>query len=163
MVVFWTALTAFMSRGCQRFPLLSALWLVGDSVAVSLRRVWTRLQMMSVLRIFQVVLLLSHLAYPVFSWLHVHSWTSANLKPWTPQDVITPCSSHSCLTDPNSVVLWKNIGSGAHSSFSASTGPSRKNTHKLKPTAARSTWQCSTSTTGPSVVPIKPHTLSSKG
>ena len=38
----------------------------------------------------------------VFSWLiHVHLWTSAHLKPWTAQDVITLCSSRSCLTDPN--------------------------------------------------------------
>ena len=40
------------------FPLPSALWLVGDSVAVSLRCVWTRDRMMSFLRIVQVVLLL---------------------------------------------------------------------------------------------------------
>ena len=46
----------------------------------------------------------------------MHSWTSAHLKPRTAQDVITPCSSHSGLTDPNSFVLWKNLGSGAHSS-----------------------------------------------
>ena len=64
---------------------------------------------------FQVVLLLSHPAvYLFFSWLlHVHSWTSAHLKPWTAQDVITLCSSHSCLTDPNSFVLWKTLGRGA--------------------------------------------------
>ena len=43
----WTAHTAIKSRGCHRFPLLSALWLVGDSVAVSLRCVWTRDWMMS--------------------------------------------------------------------------------------------------------------------
>ena len=42
----WTAHTTITSRGCQHFPLLSALWLVGDSVAVSLRRVWTRDRMM---------------------------------------------------------------------------------------------------------------------
>ena len=42
----WTAHTGIKSRGCQRFPLLSALWLVGDSAAVSLRCVWTRDQMM---------------------------------------------------------------------------------------------------------------------
>ena len=35
------------SRGFQRFPLLSDLWLVGDSVAVNLRCVWTRDRMMS--------------------------------------------------------------------------------------------------------------------
>ena len=33
----WTAHTTITSRGCQHFPLLSALWLVGDSDAVSLR------------------------------------------------------------------------------------------------------------------------------
>ena len=43
----WTAQTTIASRGCQRFPLLSALWLVGDGVAVSLRCVWTRDLMMS--------------------------------------------------------------------------------------------------------------------
>ena len=37
----------------------------------------------------------------------MHSWTSAHLKPWTAQDVITLCSSHSCLTDFNSFVLWR--------------------------------------------------------
>ena len=43
----WTAHTTITSRGCQHFPLLSALWLVGDSDAVSLRCVWTRDRMMS--------------------------------------------------------------------------------------------------------------------
>ena len=43
----WTAHATITSRGCQHFPLLSALWLVGDSVAVSLRRVGTRDRMMS--------------------------------------------------------------------------------------------------------------------
>ena len=43
----WTAHTTITSRECQHFPLLSALWLVGDSVAVSLRCVWTRDRMMS--------------------------------------------------------------------------------------------------------------------
>ena len=56
----WTANTAITSRKCQRCPLLSALWLVGDSVAVSLGCVWTRDRMMSFVRFFQVVLLLSH-------------------------------------------------------------------------------------------------------
>ena len=66
---------------------------------------------------FQVFLLLCHLAYLLFSWsLHVHSWTSAHLGPWTAQGVITLCSSHSCLNDLDSFVLWKNLGSGAHSS-----------------------------------------------
>ena len=109
----WTANTAITSRKCQRCPLLSALWLVGDSVAVSLGCVWTRDQMMSFVGFFQVVLLLSHPAFPVFSWLHMHPRTSALLKPWTAQGVITPCSSHSCLTDSNSFVLWKNLGRGA--------------------------------------------------
>ena len=43
----WTAHTTITSRGCQRLPLLSDLWSVGDSVAVSLRCVWTRDRMMS--------------------------------------------------------------------------------------------------------------------
>ena len=72
----WTARTSNKARGCQRFPLLSALWLVGDNIAVSLRCVWTHDRVMTFLRHVQVVLLLSHPAYPVFSWLHVHSWTS---------------------------------------------------------------------------------------
>ena len=38
----WTAHTTITSRGCQHVPLLSALWLVGDGDAVSLRCVWTR-------------------------------------------------------------------------------------------------------------------------
>ena len=48
----WTAHTTIKSRGCQRFLLLSALGLVGDSVALSLRCVWTRDRMMSFLRNF---------------------------------------------------------------------------------------------------------------
>ena len=43
----WTAHTTITSRGRQHFALLSALWLVGDSVAVSLRCVRTRDSMMS--------------------------------------------------------------------------------------------------------------------
>ena len=49
----WTAHTTIKSRGCQRFPLLSALGLVGDSVAVSLRCVWTRDWMMSFREFFR--------------------------------------------------------------------------------------------------------------
>ena len=43
----WTAHTTITSRGCQHFPSLSPLWLVGDSDVVSLRCVWTRDRMMS--------------------------------------------------------------------------------------------------------------------
>ena len=43
---------------CEHYSLFSALWLVDDSVAVSLRYIWTRDDMMSFLRIVQVVLLL---------------------------------------------------------------------------------------------------------
>ena len=43
----WTAQTTITSRGCQHFSLLSALWSVGDSDAVSFRCVWTRDRMMS--------------------------------------------------------------------------------------------------------------------
>ena len=63
------------------------------------------------------------------SWLiHVHSWTSAHLKPWTTQDVITPCSSHSCLTDPN-LLLWKTLKSGAQFSIPLSPPPPPTPTH----------------------------------
>ena len=96
------------------FPLLSALWLVDDSAAVSLRYVLTRDQM-TIFCVFQLVL---PAVFLVISWfIHVHSWTSAHLKPWTAQDVITPCSSHSCLTDPDSFVSWKTLGSGAQFSI----------------------------------------------
>ena len=110
----WSAHTATKSRD---FPCFSASWLVGDSVAVSLRCVWTRDRMVSFLRISEVVLLLSPLAYPVFSW-----FTCALMDIRTSQAVVrsrrhhTPCSSQSCLTDPNPIVVWKNLGSGAHSS-----------------------------------------------
>ena len=43
--------------------------------------------------------------------------THGHLKPWTAQDVITLCSSHSCLTDPNSFVLWKTLGSSGAQFF----------------------------------------------
>ena len=68
------------------FPLLSALWLVDDSAAVSLRFVLTRDLMMSFVK-FSVSSSVVHPAvFLVFSWLiHVHSWTSAHLKPWTAQ------------------------------------------------------------------------------
>ena len=66
--------TTVTSRGCQHFPLLSALWLVGDSDAVSLRCVWTRDRMMSFYEKFSCS---SSVVHPVvnlvFSWLlHVH-------------------------------------------------------------------------------------------
>ena len=92
---------------------------------------------------FQVVFLLCHPAYPVFSrLLRVHSWTSAHLKPWTAQDVITPCSSHSCFTYPNSFVLWKNLGSGAPPSLPPLLPPSfppshqPRHTHTTTPTTS---------------------------
>ena len=46
----------------------------------------------------------------------MNSRTSAHLKPETAQDVITPCSSHSCPTDPN-LLYWKTLGSGAQFSI----------------------------------------------
>ena len=78
-------------RECQHFPLLSALWLVDDSAAVRLRYELTRDRMMS----FSNLSVSSSVVHPavflVFSWvIHVHSWTSAHLKPLTAQDVITP-------------------------------------------------------------------------
>ena len=39
------------------------------------------------------------------------------IKPWTAQDVITPCSSHTCLTDPNLLYCGKPFGSGAQFSI----------------------------------------------
>ena len=119
----WAAHTTITSRGCQHFPLLSALWLV-DSDAVSLRCARTRDPMM-IFDIFSGSSSVVHPAvYPVFSWLsHVHSWISAHLKPWTAQDVITLCSSYSCLTYPNSFVSWKTLGSGDHFSVGESPFP----------------------------------------
>ena len=70
----WTAHTTITSRGCQHFPLLSALWSVGDSVAVSLRCVWTRDRMMSFEKYSGSSFVVHPAVYPVFSWLlHVHS------------------------------------------------------------------------------------------
>ena len=74
------------------FPLLSALLLVGDSAAVSLRYVLTRDWMM--IFVFSVSSSVLPAVFLVISWLtHVHSWTSAHLNPWTAQDVITPVRS----------------------------------------------------------------------
>ena len=99
----WIAHTTITSRGCQRFPLLLVTALLSVFVA------YGHVTGCVFLRICQVVLLLCHPTYRVFSWLlHVHSWTSAHLKPWTAQDVITLCSSHSCLTDPNSFSVVEN-------------------------------------------------------
>ena len=87
---------------CFINSLLSALWLVDDSAAVSLRYVLTR-DRMTIFCVFQFVpSVVLPAVFLVISWLiHVHSWTSAHLKPWTAQDVITPCNSHTCFTDPN--------------------------------------------------------------
>ena len=94
------------------FPLHSALWLVDDSAIVGLRHVWTRDPMLIFLSLSVSSSVVHPAVFLVFSWLtHVHSWTSAHLKPWTAQDVIAPCSSHSCLTDPNPFVLWTTVGS----------------------------------------------------
>ena len=88
---------------CFIKSLLSALWLVDDSAAVSLRYVLTRDGMTTFVP--SVVLRAAFLA---ISWLiHVHSWTSAHLKPWTAQGVIAPCSSHTCLTDSNLLYCGK--------------------------------------------------------
>ena len=48
------------------------------------------------------------------------------------QDVIIFCSSHSCLTDLDSFVLWKTLGSGAQFSVGASLG----RVHSVDPGAA---------------------------
>ena len=68
---------------CFIKSLLSALWLVDDSAAVSLRYVLPRDRMTTFFVFFQLV---SSVVLPavflVMLWLiHVHSWTSARLKP----------------------------------------------------------------------------------
>ena len=72
-----------------------------------------------------------HLAvFLVFSrLLHVQSWTSAHLKPWTSQDVITLCSSHSCLTDPNSLYCGKTSEVVPNFPFPPSSSPSPPSPH----------------------------------
>ena len=100
------------------FHVLSALWLVDGSAAVVLRHVWTRDRMMSFGEFSGSSSVVHPEVYLVFSWLlHVHSWTSAHLKPWTAQDVITLRSSYSCLTSPNSLVLWKTLVRGVQFSI----------------------------------------------
>ena len=103
MLLVW--LSSFMNANI--FPLLSALWLVDDRAAVSLRYVLTRDRMtIFCYSVGSSVVLPA--VFLIISWLiRVHSWTSAHLKPWTAQDVITPCSSHSCLTDPNLLYCGK--------------------------------------------------------
>ena len=62
--------------------LLSALWLLDDNAAVSLRHVLTR-DRLTTFCVFQLVpsVVLPDV-FLVISWLiHVHSWTSAHLKP----------------------------------------------------------------------------------
>ena len=67
---------------CFIKSLLSALWLVDDSAAVSLRYVLTR-DRMTTFCVFQLVpSVVLPAVFLVISWLiHVHSWTSAHLKP----------------------------------------------------------------------------------
>ena len=43
--------------------------------------------------------------------------THLYIKPWTAQDVITPCSSRTCLTDPDFLYCGKPFGSGAQFSI----------------------------------------------
>ena len=68
---------------CFIKSLLSGLWLVDDSAAVSLRYVLTRDRMTTFFCVFQLVLsVVLPAVFLVISWLiHVHSWTSAHLKP----------------------------------------------------------------------------------
>ena len=73
----WSQLMDLECFSCFIKSLLSALWLVHDSAAVSLRYVLTR-DLMTIICVFQFFLLL----FLVISWLiHVHSWTSAHLQP----------------------------------------------------------------------------------
>ena len=62
--------------------LLSALWLVDDSAAFSLRYVLAR-DGMTTFHVFQLVLsVVLPAVFLVISWLmHKHSWTSAHLQP----------------------------------------------------------------------------------
>ena len=80
---------------CFIKSLLSALWLVDDSAAVSLRYVLRR-DWMTIFCVFQLVpsVVLPAVFLVISCLTHVHSWTSAHLKAQTAQDVITPCSSH---------------------------------------------------------------------
>ena len=39
--------------------------------------------------------------------------THLGIKPWTAQNITTPCSSNSCLTDPNLLYCGKPFESGA--------------------------------------------------
>ena len=103
---------------CFIKSLLSALWLVNDSAAVSLRYVLTRDWMTIFVFFSKVPFVVLPAVFLVVSWLiHVHSWTSAHLKPQTAQDVITPCTSHTCLTDPNLLYCGQPFGSGAQFSI----------------------------------------------
>ena len=67
---------------CFIKSLLSALCLVDDNAAVSLRYVLTR-DRMTTFCVFQLVpFAVLPAVFLVISWLiHVHSWTSAHLKP----------------------------------------------------------------------------------
>ena len=47
---------------------------------------------------------------------------SAHLKPWTAEGVITLCSSHSCLTDPNSFVVVDILPFGSGASWLLTAG-----------------------------------------
>ena len=62
--------------------LLSALWLVNDSAAVSLRYVLNRHWMTTFCENSWFPSVVLPAVFLVISWLiHVHSWTSARLKP----------------------------------------------------------------------------------
>ena len=62
--------------------LLSALWSVDDSANVSLRYVLTR-DPMTIFCVFQLVpfVVLPAVFFVILWLIHVHSWTSAHLKP----------------------------------------------------------------------------------
>ena len=89
-----------------------------SSLVGGLRYVLTR-DRMTIFCVFQLVpFVVLPAVFLVISWLiHVHSWTSTHLKPWTALDVITPCSSHTCLTDPSLLYCGKPFGSGAQFSI----------------------------------------------
>ena len=86
---------------CYIKSLLSALWLVNDSAAVSLRHVLTRDRMTTFLCFSVSSFCCSSCCLPC----HLFVDTCALMEIRTSQatdrsNVMIPCSSHSCLTDP---------------------------------------------------------------
>ena len=98
--------------------LLSALWLVDDSAAVSLRYVLTRDRMTTFFVFFQLE---PSVVLPAVLPCHLMVDTCALLDIRTSQAIdLTPCSSNSFLTDPNLLYCGHPFGSGASFPFHSS-------------------------------------------